>query len=198
MAASSVSKPGRGKLQWKPGTMLMPVPAVMVTCCRAGERPNIITIAWAGTVCTNPPMVSISLMPARHSFDIIKDSGEFVINIPSVKQAAAVDWCGVVSGRDVDKFGRPGLTAVRAKTVGAPLIAECPIHLECKVRQVVPLGSHHAFIAEVTMVQILESLITPAGRMATEKADLLAFAHGHYYALGRDLGHFGFSVRKRK
>jgi len=177
--------------------MLMPVPAVMVSCQAAGTPPNIITVAWAGTVCSHPPMVGIAIMPSRHSHGLIQSGGEFVVNIPSVHQARATDQCGVWSGRDVDKFSRAGLTAVPASRVGPPLIAECPIHLECCVRRVIPLGSHDLFLAEIVAVQVDSRLVTKGGRLAIEAAGLLAYAHGHYYAMGRQIGRFGFAVRKQ-
>ncbi len=183
---------------WKPGTMLNPVPVVMVTCMAEGHKPNIITVAWAGTVCSEPPMLSISIREATHSYGLIKESREFVVNIPSVQETRATDYCGVASGRQVDKFAETGLTAVPASTVNAPLIAECPVNIECKTRKTVPLGSHTMFIAEVTAVQVTDQLINRAGRLALEKAGLIAFAHGRYYILGKELGHFGYSVRKKK
>lgn len=142
-------------------------------------------------------MLSISVRPATHSFAIIKETGEFVVNLPSAGQATAVDTCGVISGREVDKFERLGLTAAPASQVAAPLILECPAHLECRVREVRELGQHTLFIAEIVAVQVAESLMTAEGRLALERAGLLAYAHGHYYALGEQIGHFGFSVRKK-
>lgn len=184
------------KQSWKPSTQLHPVPVVMVTCVRPRERPNIITIAWVGTVCSEPPMLSISVRPERFSHDIIRDTGEFVVNVPSVPQVRAVDYCGVASGRDGDKFAHTGLKPVPAVKVGAPLLAECPLCLECRVRSSQLLGSHTLFVAEIVMVHADDTLLTGSGRFAIEKAGLIAYAHGHYYALGASLGHFGFSVRK--
>jgi flavin reductase (DIM6/NTAB) family NADH-FMN oxidoreductase RutF len=186
------------KIVWKPGTMLNPVPVVMVTCAEKGQRPNIITIAWAGTVCSEPPMLSISIRPERYSHDIIKRTGEFVVNVPSVREIRAADTCGVVSGRDVDKFEKTGLTPAPASKVGPPIIQECPLALECRVRKTVELGTHTMFVAEIVAVQVSESLMTAGGRLALEKAGLAAFAHGGYYALGRKLGYYGFSVRKKR
>ena len=185
------------KIAWKPGTMLNPVPVVMVTCAEKGQRPNIITIAWAGTVCSDPPMLSISVRPERYSHGIIQRTGEFVVNVPSVREIRAADTCGVVSGRDVDKFEKTGLTPIPASRVAAPIIQECPLALECRVRRTIELGTHTMFVAEIVAVQVSESLMTQGGRLALEKAGLAAFAHGGYYALGRKLGHFGFSVRKK-
>lgn len=186
------------KLVWKPGTMLFPLPVVMVTSLGENQRPNICTVAWTGTVCTNPPMVSISLRKETYSHCLICASGEFVINVPSVKQIRATDYCGVVSGRDVDKFAATGLTPAPASQVKAPLILECPLHLECKIRQRLELGSHTLFIAEVAAVQVSADLMTDSGRLALEKAGLAAFVHGGYYALGKKLGFFGYSVQKKK
>jgi flavin reductase (DIM6/NTAB) family NADH-FMN oxidoreductase RutF len=186
------------KAIWKPGTMLMPVPAVMLSCLgEPGTRPNLITVAWAGTVCSTPPMLSVSIMPVRFSHRLIQRSREFVVNIPSQQQLRAVDQCGVWSGRDTDKFARTGLTPVPAQHVRAPLVAECPINLECRVRDVRTLGSHDLFLAEVLAVHVAAGLVMEGGRLAVEKAGLIAFAHGHYYQLGKRLGRFGFAVRKR-
>lgn len=188
----------RAKQAWKPATLLSPVPAVMVSCAGPNGRPNIVTVAWAGTVCSHPPMVSISLRPATLSHSLIGQTGEFVVNIPSVQEVSAMDFCGVASGRDVDKFAKTGLTAAPASRVAAPLIAQCPLNMECAVRQTHNLGSHTMFIAEILAVQAAEDLIDKSGRFALEKAGLVAYAHGNYYELGRALGHFGFSVRKKK
>jgi flavin reductase (DIM6/NTAB) family NADH-FMN oxidoreductase RutF len=187
------------KLSWKPGNMLSPVPAVLVSCGgTGGSKPNLITIAWAGTVCTNPPMLSISVRPERHSYDIIKKTSEFVVNLPTVKEAKATDWCGVVSGRDHDKFEKTGLTAAPALNVGCPIVLECPVNLECRVTQTLELGSHVMFIAEVVAVQVSDTLLDAKNKLCLEKAGLIAYVHGAYFELGRYLGHFGFSVRKQK
>ncbi|MFA5204707.1 MAG: flavin reductase family protein [Lentisphaeria bacterium] len=186
------------KTVWKPGTLLAPVPVVLVSCGRPGARPNLITVAWVGTVCSEPPMVSISIRPERHSHDIIRDTGEFVVNLPGADQAWAVDWCGVVSGRDTDKFAGAKLTPAPAHRLqGAPIVAECPLALECRVRQTLAPGSHTVFVAEVVSVQVESALERPGGRFALEQSGLLSYAHGHYYVLGRQVGHFGFSVRKK-
>jgi flavin reductase (DIM6/NTAB) family NADH-FMN oxidoreductase RutF len=188
-----------GKHSWKPGNMLSPVPVVMASCGGTKSwKPNLITIAWIGSVCSDPPMLSISLRPDRHSHDIIKTTGEFVVNVPSLDQARATDWCGVVSGRDTDKFAATGLTPGPALKVGCPIVRECPLNIECRVRKILPLGSHTLFLAEVVAVQVSASLVDSKGRLNLEKAGLMAFAHGHYFALGRHIGHFGFSVRKHK
>ena len=186
------------KLHWKPGTLLMPLPVVLVTTIDQDGKPNIVTVAWAGTVCSDPPMLSISLRPTRYSHPLLCRTGEFVVNIPSTAQAYATDKCGVLSGRDVDKFAMMHLTPGPAKTVHPPIIMECPVNLECRVRKTLELGSHTLFIAEVVAVQVSAHLVAKGGRLQIEKANLLAFAHGHYHALGKHLGNFGFSVRKRK
>jgi flavin reductase (DIM6/NTAB) family NADH-FMN oxidoreductase RutF len=191
-------RPSLKKLQWKPSTLLYPAPAVMVTCQRPGEKPNIITIAWAGTTCSDPPMLSIAVRPDRHSHAIIKETGEFVVNVPTAALARATDYCGVTSGRDVDKFARARLTAAPALLVKPPIIAECPINIECKVVEALNLGSHTMFLAKVVAIQASEDLMTADGRLALEKAGLFVYAHGHYYALGARLGHFGYSIRKKK
>lgn len=187
------------KQRWKPGTVLYPLPAVLVSCGATPEEYNLLTVAWTGTVCTNPPMCSISVRPERHSYGIIRRTGEFVINLTTRRLARATDWCGVRSGRDWDKFREMGLTPVASETVAAPLLAESPVNIECRVRQVVPLGSHDLFIAEVVGVQVDEALIDPAtGRFCLERADPIVYSHGEYFVLGEALGHFGWSVRKRK
>lgn len=179
-----------------PGALLSPVPAVLVSCGSV-EQPNVLTIAWAGTVCTHPAMVSISVRPGRHSYPLIKESGEFVLNIPSAGQVRAVDLCGVKSGKDTDKFALCGFTAVPAAGVSAPAIAECPVSFSCKVKQVIPLGSHDLFLAEIVAIEAEEGLFEENGRLALEKAELFAYAHGEYYALGKKIGSFGYSVRKK-
>ena len=187
------------KQRWKPGTVLYPLPSVLVSCGATPEEYNLLTVAWTGTVCTNPPMCSISVRPERHSYGIIRRTGEFVINLTTRRLARATDWCGVRSGRDCDKFREMGLTPVASETVAAPLLAESPVNIECRVRQVLPLGSHDLFIAEVVGVQVDEELIDPAtGRFCLERADPIVYSHGEYFALGEALGHFGWSVRKRK
>lgn len=179
--------------------MLSPAPAVLVSCGGSdGWKPNLITVAWAGTVCTNPPMLSISVRPERHSYDIIKKTGEFVVNLPTSKQAKATDWCGVVSGREHDKFEKAGLTPAPALKVACPVVLECPVNIECRVTQTLELGSHVMFLAEVVAVQVSENLIDSKGKLRLDKAGLIAYVHGAYFELGKYLGHFGFSVRKHK
>ena len=189
----------RKKQNWKPGNMLYPLPVVMVSCKRGDERPNIITIAWTGTICSDPPMVSISVRPERFSHDIIKESKEFVINLVNKQLAPLADWCGVRSGRKYNKFLETGLTPVRATQVNAPMIEESPVNLECKVTQIIPLGSHDMFLAEVVAVHANEKLFSPkTDALDLKRADLVAYSHGHYYTLGEIIGKFGFSVEKKK
>ncbi|MCC8104905.1 MAG: flavin reductase family protein [Clostridiales bacterium] len=183
---------------WKPGNMLYPLPAVMVSCAAAKERPNIITVAWAGTVCTNPAMVSISIRPERYSYSIIRDTGEFVINLTTKKLVRAADYCGVRSGRDVDKFKEAHLTAIPAVHVGAPLIAESPVNIECRVREVLELGSHHMFLSEVLGVDVDDRYLDDKGKLRLNDAELMVYSHGTYYELGKALGTFGYSVRRKE
>lgn len=186
------------KQVWRGGNMLYPLPAVMVSCASAAGEKNIVTVAWAGTVCTNPPMLSISLRPERHSYGLIRESGEFVVNLVTRRLARACDWCGVRSGRDYDKWAECGLTpASAAKIELAPAIAESPVSIECRVRDVLELGSHHLFLADVAAVQVEESLLDERGRLDLGRAGLVAYSHGEYLELGRRLGSFGYSVRKR-
>jgi flavin reductase (DIM6/NTAB) family NADH-FMN oxidoreductase RutF len=185
------------KQLWKPGNMLYPVPAVMVSCGDREGRKNIITIAWAGTICSEPAMVSISVRPERYSYSMIKESGEFVINLTTNELAYAADWCGVKSGRNVDKFAEMKLTSAPAKTLSyAPIIEESPVNLECKVKDVLELGSHHMFAAEITGVQVSEKYMNESGKFELNKTGLVAYSHGEYFKLGENLGKFGFSVKK--
>ena len=183
---------------WKSGNMLYPVPAVMVSCQRPGEKPNMVTIAWAGTVCSDPAMVSISIRPERHSYDIIKETGEFVINLTTKELTYATDYCGVKSGRDVDKFAQMHLTPTVSQTVKAPGIAESPVNIECKVKDIITLGSHDMFLAEVTAVVVDESLLDETGKFHLNDAGLVAYSHGEYFELGEKIGKFGYSVKKKK
>lgn len=187
------------KTVWRGGNMLYPVPAVMVSTADRDGRSNIITVAWAGTVCSNPPMVSISVMPRRFSHALLCDSREFVINLTSRKLQYACDWCGVRSGAEVDKWQEMKLTPEPAATLSyAPLIAESPVNLECKVTKIEKLGSHDLFLAEITAVQVDDALLDTSGKLDLARADLTAYSHGEYYALGEKLGTFGYSVRKEK
>ncbi len=193
--------PGRnsmGKQIWKPGNMLYPVPAVMVTTADKNGHDNIITIAWAGTVCSDPVMVSISVRKQRYSHPMILESGEFVINLVTEELTRACDLCGVKSGREGDKFALAGLTREKASLVHAPLIAESPLSLECRVVQVMELGSHDLFIAEVVAVDADARYMDEKGKFHLNDARLIAYSHGGYYGLGEKIGTFGYSVRKKK
>lgn len=185
-----------GKQLWKPGNMLYPLPVVMVSVADKEGRNNIITIAWVGTICSNPPMVSISVRPERYSYNILKETGEFVINLTTKDLTYATDYCGVKSGRDVDKFKEMGLTALPGKEVKAPLIAESPVNIECKVTQVISLGSHDMFLAEVVAVHVDEKYMDEKGKFHLDKAEPIAYSHGDYLATGELLGTFGYSVKK--
>ena len=185
------------KLSWKPGNMLYPVPAVMVSCKREGEKPNIITVAWAGTVNTNPPMVSISVRPERYSYNIIKETGEFVINLVNKELVYATDFCGVRSGKDVDKFAQMKLHEVQSKEIKTPGIEESPVNIECRVVSEQPLGSHTLFLAKVVNVQVDDRYMDENGRFDLNASGLTAYSHGEYFELGKKLGKFGFSVNKK-
>ncbi|MCR5635061.1 MAG: flavin reductase family protein [Lachnospiraceae bacterium] len=185
-----------GKQMWKPGNMLYPVPAVMVSCKRGDESPNIITVAWAGTICSDPAMVSISVRPNRYSHSIISGSGEFVINLVTKDLVKACDWCGVKSGRDVDKFKEMNLTEYTSDLMNAPAIDESPVNIWCKVENILKLGSHDMFLARVTGVTVDEKYMDEKGRFALEKTNLITYSHGEYYSLGELLGTFGYSVKK--
>ncbi|MBR3435314.1 MAG: flavin reductase family protein [Bacteroidales bacterium] len=187
------------KVPFKPGTLIYPLPAVMVSCGDAPENYNILTIAWTGTICSDPPMCYISVRRERHSYDIIRRCGEFVINLTTEELARATDWCGVRSGRDWNKFKEIHLTPEKGQVVKAPLIAESPLNIECRVTEVKPLGSHDMFMAEVVAVDAEESLIDKGtGAFQLNHANPLAFSHGKYYGLGEKIGGFGFSVKKNK
>lgn len=194
---------GRGtpkpqRVLWRPGNMLYPLPAVLVSCADAEGNTNILTVAWAGTVCSAPPMVSISVRPERYSFAMIHETGEFVINLTTEKLAWATDLCGVKSGRNTDKWKETHLTPVPAAMVGAPLIAESPVSLECRVKQENALGSHTMFVAEVVSVSVDGKYLDESGRFHLEKASPICYSHGRYFMLGRELGKFGYSVEKKK
>ena len=186
-----------GKQLWKPGNMLYPVPAVMVTVSDGGAKDDIITIAWTGTINSDPPMVSISVRKSRYSHELLMKNGEFVINLVTRELTRAMDYCGVKSGRDMDKFEAVKLTRAKAHTVSVPVIAESPVNIECKVTQVLELGSHDMFLAEVTAVLADEKYMDENGRFDLAKADLIAYSHGQYYALGDNVGKFGYSVQKK-
>ena len=178
--------------------MIYPLPAVLVSCGATPDEYNVLTVAWTGTVCSDPAMCYISVRPERHSYDIIKRNGDFVINLTTEELARATDWCGVRSGRDYDKFAEMGLTPVPATVVKAPIIAEAPVSIECRVRNIVPLGSHDMFVAEVVNVVVDERYINAeTGKFEMERAGLIAYLHGEYFTLGKAIGHFGWSVRKK-
>jgi flavin reductase (DIM6/NTAB) family NADH-FMN oxidoreductase RutF len=185
------------KVQWKPGTFIYPIPAVMVSCGTM-EKSNIITVAWTGILNTNPAMCYISVRPERYSHDIIKESGEFVINLTTKDLAYATDWCGVKSGRDVDKFREMHLTKEKAKIVKAPLIKESPVSVECRVKEIVPLGSHDMFVAEVLSIDADEKYIDEKGTFDISKCNLIAYSNGGYYPLNKKIGKFGYSVQKKR
>ena len=185
------------KIKWKGGTLLAPVPPVMVSCGTM-ENPNIITIAWTGLINTIPPKTYISVRPSRHSYELIKESGEFAINLTPTSLVKEADWCGIHTGRKVDKFARCNLTPAEANEISAPLIHECPISLECKVFDIIPMGTHDMFLADIVAVDVAPGLLDKSGRLCIERAHLAAFAHGEYFELGKSLGKFGFSVAKKK
>lgn len=183
---------------WRAGNMLYPVPAVMVTCKREDEKANIITLAWAGTICSDPAMVSISVRKSRYSHKILEETKEFVINLTTKKTVRAADFCGVKSGRDIDKFKETNLHEIEMPQVSCPGIEECPVNIVCKVKKIVELGSHDMFIAEVVNVVVDEELLDEKGGLRLDKANLVAYSHGEYYELGACIGKFGYSVKKRK
>ena len=187
-----------GKQIWKPGNMVYPLPAVMVSTADREGNDNIITVAWTGTVCTNPAMLYISVRPERYSYHMLRESGEFVVNLTTEKLAKATDWCGVRSGRDFDKWKEMHLTRGKAeKLTYAPIIQESPVNIECKVTEVQELGSHHMFLAKVEAMQVDESYMNETGKFELNDTQLLAYSHGEYYTLGKKLGTFGYSVRKQ-
>lgn len=185
------------KVLWKPGTFLYPLPAVMVSCGTM-EKSNIITVAWTGILNTNPAMIYISVRPTRYSYHLIKEQGEFVINLTNQKLARATDWCGVKSGAKVDKFREMNLHKEKANFVACPMIKESPVSVECKVKEIQELGSHHMFVAEVLAINSDEKYIDEKGAFDISKCDLIAYSNGHYYNLGKKIGRFGFSVQKKK
>ncbi len=185
------------KVQWKGGTLLAPVPATLVTTGTM-EHPGILTVAWTGILCSDPPKTYISVRPSRYSHHLIRESGEFVINLTTAELVRVTDACGVLTGAKVDKFAKFGLHKEAANTVSCPTLAEAPVSLECRVTDVIPLGSHDMFLADITAVDIDPSLIDDGGKLHMERAHLLAYSHGEYFALGKKLGSFGFSVKKKK
>lgn len=180
---------------WKPGTVLYPVPAVMVSCGTMEEK-NIITAAWTGTINSDPAMTYVSIRPGRHSYEMIRQRGEFVINLVTEKLAYACDFCGVKSGRDLDKFKEMHLTALPGQKVSAPIIGESPVNIECKVKEIIPLGTHHMFLAEVVSVSVSKKYLDETGKFHFDAAKPICYSHGAYYGLGKKLGTFGYSVKK--
>ncbi|MDE5649007.1 MAG: flavin reductase family protein [Oscillospiraceae bacterium] len=185
------------KIFWDGGAVLAPVPPALVSCGTL-ENPNVLTIAWTGIINTKPPMTYISVRPSRYSYNIIKESGEFVINLTTSAMCKTADFCGVRTGSKVNKFEKCGITAVSAVKINAPIIEECPVSIECIVREIKPLGTHDMFISEIVGVDIEEKYIDSKGKLNLQQCGLAAYAHGEYFALGRKLGDFGFSVRKKK
>lgn len=185
-----------GKQSWKPGNMLYPVPAVLITVADRKGNPNIFTVAWTGTICSDPPMVSISVRPERYSHQMIEETEEFVINLTTRELTFATDYCGVKSGRDTDKIKDMNLNLEPGDKVKAPLLKESPVNIECRVKQTLRLGTHDMYLAEVVAVHADEAYMDANGRFALEKTDLIAYSHGSYFSLGEKLGTFGYSVKK--
>lgn len=186
------------KQDWKPGTLIYPLPAVMISCGSNPDEYNIITLSWVGTICTNPPMCYISVRPERHSYEIIKRNMEFVINLTTEALAYPTDWCGVKSGKNVNKFEEMKLTAGEASVVKAPIIVESPLNIECRVKEIIKLGSHDMFIADVVNVKADEQYIDPAtGKFSLEDSKPIAYSHGQYYGMGKKIGGFGWTVKKK-
>ena len=185
------------KEHWKGSVLTAPLPPTLVSCEYEGVK-NVFTVAWTGILCTQPPVTYISVRPERFSYELIKNSREFVINLPTEKLVRAVDFCGVKSGRNTDKFSEMNLHTTKGEKVNSPIIEECPVNIECKVREIVPLGTHHMFIADIVGIDAAKELLDEKGSLALEKAGLIAYAHGEYFSLGKKLGSFGYSVRKKK
>ena len=184
------------KVTWKAGTLLAPVPPALISCSD-GERDNLITIAWTGILNSEPAKTYISVRPQRHSYEMIKKSGEFVINLPSSHIIRSIDFCGVKSGKDVDKFEACHLTREKASVVSCPMVAEAPVSIECKVTDIIPLGTHHMFMADIVAVNVDERYIDEKGKFHIEKCALASYAHGQYFAQGKKIGSFGYSVKKK-
>lgn len=186
-----------GKISWKPGNMLYPLPAVLVTCCDKAGRDNVLTVAWTGTICSDPVMLYISVRPERYSYPMLKETGEFVVNLTTEALCKAVDYCGVRSGREEDKFQVTGLTKGKAEKVKPPIIMESPVNIECKVTDIIPLGSHDMFVAQVVNVQVSDEYMDEKGTFHLAQAKPLAYSHGTYYEIGAQIGAFGYSVRRK-
>ncbi len=194
----ATANPLSPKITWRPGNIVAPAPAALVSCQGTDGTANLITIAWCGNICSDPPMLSVSIRPSRFSYEMLVATGELVVNIPSRAMAKGVDYCGVVSGRDIDKWGTTGFTRCEVPGVNCPGVAEAPINIGCKVTQRLALGSHDLFLARVEGVTVTENCIDADGKFRLDRADLLCFAHGEYFSLGKRQGHFGWSIRKRK
>lgn len=186
-----------GKQIWRPGNMVYPVPAVMVSTADREGKSNIITVAWTGTICSDPAMLYISVRPERFTYHMLRETGEFVVNLTTKKLVRATDYCGVRSGRDVDKWKEAHLTPGQAREIGVPLIAECPVNIECKVTEVKELGSHHMFLARVLAVDVDEEYLDKSGKFNLNRTGLMAYSHGEYVELGSSIGSFGYSVKKK-
>jgi len=187
------------KVNWKPGTLIYPLPAALISCGSSTEDYNLFTVSWMGTICSNPPMCYISVRKERHSYNLIKESGEFVINLTNEDMAFATDWCGVRSGKDYNKFAEMKLTPVKGEMVNAPIVKESPLCIECRVKEIIELGSHDMFISDVINVQADSQYIDPeTDTFKLSDAKLIAYSHGHYYKLGEEIGKFGWSVQKKK
>ena len=182
------------KVMREPTTSLYPLPTVLVSC-GSGTEANIITLAWAGTLCSDPPLIGVGVRPTRHSHRLIRTLGEFVVNLPTADQVSAVDYCGMVSGRDEDKWAACGFTPVPSSEVSVPLIAECPVNLECQLQRVLSLGTHDLFIGEIVAVQLDADILDEDGRLDTGKVDPFAYVNGEYRRIGELLGTFGSSKR---
>ena len=185
------------KISWKGSTLLAPMPPVMVSC-GSPEASNIITIAWTGIVNTHPPMTYISVRPSRHSYNIIKETGEFAINLTPAELVKKADYCGIYTGKKVDKFEKCGFHKQEGSVVSCPIIEECPLTLECKVKDIIPLGTHDMFLAEIVAVDVSEELLDENGKLCLDKVRLCAFSHGEYFEVGKKIGTFGFSVKGKK
>jgi flavin reductase (DIM6/NTAB) family NADH-FMN oxidoreductase RutF len=187
------------KVSWKPGTLIYPLPAALISCGSSPENYNLFTVSWMGTICSNPPMCYISVRKERHSYNLIKESGEFVINLTNEDLAFAADWCGVRSGKDYNKFSEMKLTPIQGENIKAPIIQESPLCIECKVKEIIELGSHDMFIADVINVQADSKYIdSETDTFKLSEAKLIAYSHGHYYKLGEEIGKFGWTVQKKK
>lgn len=197
MANSVVMENIMNKQTWKAGNMLYPLPAVLVSVADRAGRTNLFTVAWTGTICSDPPMVSISVRPERYSYHMIEETGDFVINLTTEALAYATDYCGVKSGRDIDKWKAMGLTQMKCEHVQAPMVAESPVNIECRVTQKLELGSHHMFLAEVLAVHVDEQYMDETGRFLLNNAKPLVYSHGRYLGVGEEIGSFGYSVKKK-